>query len=192
MLPLRIHASPSETVRSLTEEKRMRISDRYWSALKDGTDHALFAQPHLLAANAIILANRPELEEKFTQHAFTENHGGRWIRLVAEERGGDHRKIMLRHADDEERHGLLFLKLLRSLGYDVSDSILGPSDRITEYYMDLHHEWGSSLFNFLCFVHAAEIRTLYHVLVTLHVTAVFDLPEFNLEPRPSRLQRGPA
>ena len=173
-IPPRILKSPARAVRILTDEKGMTVSPIYWRAVEDGTKNAQFARVDLLAANAVLMTNREELGAKFTEHAFTENHGGRWVRRMAEEKGGEYRKIMIRHAEDEERHGLLFLKLLRELGYDVSDSILGEDGHIDPYYLELHQEYGGDLYRFMCFVHAAEVRTIVYVQQVLHITVAYE------------------
>lgn len=172
-VPPPIESSPAKTVKALTSEKHMKISEAYWEALSKGTDGAQFAKVDLLAANAVLMIKPAGLKEKLTEHAFTENHGGRWIRLVANENEGEHQKIMFRHAEDEERHGLLFLKLLRELGHDVNDDILGPEGHIAPYYMDLHKEYGDDLYNFMCFVHAAEVRTLIYIQQVLYITSAY-------------------
>jgi len=65
----------------------MEISDKYWAALEEGSQGAQFSKIDLMAANAVLLMDRQQLKEKLTEHASMENHGDRWIRLVANEIG---------------------------------------------------------------------------------------------------------
>ncbi|WP_157687183.1 hypothetical protein [Burkholderia lata] len=175
-VPPRIEGSSVALVRTLADEKRMKIPDVFWRVLAKASDGAQYAKVDLMAANAVMMIDSIELKDKLTEHAFTENHGGRWVRLVAEERGGEHRKILISHAEDEERHGMLFLKLLRDLGHYAPDEMLGPPDYIDPYYMDLHEKWGGDLYRFMCFIHAAEVRTMFYVQHVLHITAAFNDP----------------
>ena len=173
-IPPPIESSSTKLVRMLVDEKRMEISDIYWQILAEASEDAQYAKVDLMAANAVLLTNPVQLKEKLIEHAFTENHGGRWVRLMAHEKGGKHEKIMISHAEDEERHGLLLLQLLRDLGHDVSDDILGPPDQIDPYYRELHKKWGQELYTFMCFIHAAEVRTMFYVQHVLHITAAFN------------------
>jgi hypothetical protein len=107
--------------------------------------------------NRLLFNNKLILAKKLYQHSLYEKMGGELIQTYANKLAEDKLKDdMLAQARDEFKHGKMLKSLIRYTGYkpdEFKGMYLVPEDeKLPDFKDDIQV--------FICFIHAAEIRTL--------------------------------
>ncbi|MFM7332187.1 MAG: hypothetical protein ACKO1L_11120, partial [Brachymonas sp.] len=120
-------------------------------------DKLLWTTPKRLVLTASTYADRDLRKSKLAEYVWTEFYGGVFIENFLKNYDGEHKKLLLRHASDEIRHGNAFASYT---GKPAPEQNGAPESIVSRDSYAAYLEWVNGDFDaFIAILHVLELRT---------------------------------
>gem|GEM_PF-3542632 len=131
--------------------------DRYEQIFNSVKDRLVWTSARRLAITAATYADREQRHAKLTEYIWTEYYGGVFIEDFLASYQGEHRKLLVRHASDEVRHGNAFAEYA---GREHPSPNGSPECALSRDTYAAYQKWVAGDFDaFIAIIHVLELRT---------------------------------
>lgn len=116
--------------------------------------------------NKLLFANKKILALKFDSHSVYETLGGNIILDFANNHAVDQIQLdLINQSNDELKHGRMLASLIKYTGFNQEEISKASSSQADEQIPEFEND----VKKFMCFIHAAEVRTLVMLKQYIHI-----------------------
>ncbi|MDC8757303.1 hypothetical protein [Janthinobacterium fluminis] len=130
----------------------------YRETIEDIFTHLDVMKPEKFLSICAMYCNATQRESLFVSYMFTEYWGGKFIEdFLQRNPTTPNKALLLRHAEDEKRHSIMFAELANT---QLEVHIHSEAFRKEERYHQAYDRWvGDDYFSLICLLHGFELRS---------------------------------